>query len=167
MGLLINKRKLDAAASSMHQFCQEARGIFPGGQAENAVVEAGTIFLYLRTAEGIFGRRFTAGLARQLRSRLKYASPAAMKTTLHRIHERAAQLERARAGQVDSRDAEAMVRSHVTSVIESLHAEAGVTTSDPELIGAGYGRLEQVVRDMKRHLSGIKEQNVFLMKRAS
>lgn len=166
MGLLINKLKLTAAASSMHQFCQEARAIFPGGQAENPVVEAATIFMYLRTAEPIFGRRFTAALARQLRGRLKYAAPGDMKTTLHRIHERARRLERARAAQVDARDAEAMVRAHVTSVIESLLAEAGVTGSDPEVIRAGYGKLEGLVRDMKRHLAGIKEQNVYLMKRA-
>jgi hypothetical protein len=166
MGLLFNKRKLTAAASSMHQFCQETRALFPGGGADNAVVEAATMFLYLRTAEPMFGRRFAGALAEQLKARLKYTSPGDMKATLHRIHSRATQFERARVAKLDSRDAEEMVRAHVTSVIESLLAEAGETAGEPEVIRDAYARLENLVRDMKRHLAGIKEQNVFLMKRA-
>lgn len=166
MGLLINNRKLDAAATSMHQFCQETRSIFPAGQANDDLVEAATVFLYLRTAQGLFGRRFSAALARRLKARLKYGAASDMKTTIQRFQERANHLERARLAQIDTRDADEVVRSHVTSVIESLLAEAGATMSDPEIIRNAYAKFELVIRDMKRHLSGIKEQNVFLMKRA-
>lgn len=166
MALLINKRKLEAAANSMHQFCQEVRSIYPG-PTEDAVIEAATLFLYLQMSRDLFGRRFTTGLNRQLQQRLKYASAPETKARITRIGKLADARERAMSVAAPNRDAEEKCRSYVTSVLRALLVESGCGDDDPELIRSTYATVEQVIRDMKKHLGGINEQNHFIFKRAS
>ncbi len=166
MGLMINKRKLDAAANSMHQFCQEVRSIYPG-PAEDAAIEAATLFLYLQMSRDLFGPRFTTGLNRQLQQRLKYSNAPETKARITRIAQLADARERAMSAAGPYRDADEKCRGYVTSVLRALLVEAGYRDDDPELIRSTYATVEQVIRDMKKHLSGINEQNHFIFKPAS
>ncbi len=166
MVLLLSKKKLTAAASSMHQFCQEVRAIFPG-LVDDAVVEATTVFLYLSVAEDLFGNRFRAQLARAVGQRLKYGKPADLRQRLVRVRQRAEALEKGKQATAATRDPEEQCRAHVTAVIESMLLEAGFNINDQDVIRAGYTKFENVVRDMKRHLDGIKQQNIFLFRKAS
>ncbi len=166
MGIMINKRKLDAAATSMHQFCQEVRSIYPG-PTEDAAIEAATLFLYLQMSRDLFGPRFTTGLNRQLPQRLKYSSAQETKVRITRIAQLADARERAMSAAGPYRDADEKCRGYVTSVLRALLVEAGYRDDDPELIRSTYATVEQVIRDMKKHLGGIKEQNHFIFKSAS
>ena len=167
MGWFINERKVKAAANSMHQFCQEVRSIFPG-DTDDGVIESATIFLYVSLSRDLFGRRFAECLSTRLRDRLKYATVSEVKTRIARIARQADDLERAAVSVSSPRcSPQEKCRNHVTSVIESLLLEAGFRSDDPQLLKETYPRFEDVVRRLKSHLLGIKEQNAVMMKRTS
>ena len=167
MGWFINERKVKAAANSMHQFCQVVRSIFPG-HTDDGIIESATIFLYVSLSRDLFGRRFAECLSTRLRDRLKYATVSEVKTRIARIARQADDLERAAVSVSSPRcSPQEKCRNHVTSVIESLLLEAGFRSDDPQLLKETYPRFEDVVRGLKTHLLGIKEQNAVMMKRTS
>jgi hypothetical protein len=163
MGFLVNERKVRAASASMHQFCQQVRGIFPG-PASDKVVEAATIYLYLILAQDLFGMRFADKLQRKLRRQLKYCSAKEAEAHLAGIVRRAATLERAAESRNPNRSPEDIVRTHVVCVIESMLTDAGFNDVDTDLAKKAYQAFETAVKNIRRHLLGIKEQNFFLMR---
>jgi hypothetical protein len=166
MALFVNQQKVKAAAHSMHQFCQEVRDIFPG-DTDDRVIETVTVYLYVQLAQDLFGPRFATRLRSRLRQRLKYATPAEVQARVERIDRQAEVFEEAAGSTSSSRSAEDICRTHVTSVIEAMLAEAGYRGEDAELTKKAYMRFEDVIRDIRKHLLGIKEQNSFIMKAKS
>ncbi|MHC4429263.1 MAG: hypothetical protein ACYS0D_11790 [Planctomycetota bacterium] len=166
MGLILNQHKLRAAAGSMHQFCQEVRDLFPG-PADDSAIEAATYYVYLNMSRDVFGGRFTGRMGRMIRSKLKYATPPEIKQRVARINRRTEARDKALDKVNGPRNVEDRCRSHVTSVIKALLAEAGFHGDDPEVLRAAYTRFEDVVRDVKRHLTGIKDQNRFVINKSS
>ncbi len=166
MGLLINDRKVKAAAGSMHQFCQPVRAIFPGSVSDG-VVEAATIYLYMNLARDLFGLRFANKLQRKLRRSLKYGSAKEVEARISAIVRQSAALEKAAAMKGGSRSPDDVVRAHVVSVIEAMLNDAGFRGEDPEIARKAYEPFERTVKEMRRHLVGIKEQNSFLMRSKS
>ena len=162
MALIINQQKLQAAAGSMHQFCQEVRELYPG-PADDPAVEAATYYIYVNMARDVFGRRFSGRMSRVIRSKLKYATASEIKQRMTRIHRRSRARDRALHKINGPRGAEDRCRSHVTSVIKALLAEASFHGDDPDIIRCAYTRFEEVARHIKRHLTGIKEQNRFVL----
>jgi hypothetical protein len=164
MGFLINSRKVRAAAGSMHQFLQPVRTIFPGPVSDK-IVEAATIYLYMNLARDLFGLRFANQLQRKLRRELKYGTAREVEARIAAIVRMAAALEKAAAGTGGGgRAPEDVVRAHVVSVIEAMLNDAGLRGEDPETARKAYEPFERTVKDMRRHLLGIKEQNSFLMR---
>ena len=163
MGLLINERKVRAAAGSMHQFCQQVRAIFPG-PADDRIVEAATVYLYLNLARDLFGHRFASRLLKKLARQLKYCSAREIEATITKIVKLSTAMEKAAADNGSNRSPEAIVRAHVVSVIEAMLTDAGFRGEDPELSSKAYEPFERAVMAIRKHLLGIKEQNYFLMR---
>ncbi len=166
MALIINQHKLKAASLSMHQFCHEVRELFPGS-ADDPAVETATYYVYVNMSRDVFGRRFSSRMSRIIRRNLKYATASEIKQRLARIGRRAQARDKALDKVNGPRGAEDRCRSHVTSVIKALLAEAGFHGDDPEVLRAAYTQFEDVVRDIKRHLTGIKEQNRFVLNKTA
>ncbi|MHC4776806.1 MAG: hypothetical protein ACYTBR_16305 [Planctomycetota bacterium] len=154
MGLLVNDRKLKAAAFSMHQFCQEVRCIFPG-DVDDRVIEAATVYLYVSLARDLFGHRFAIRLQKRLRGNLKYSTPAEVEGHVARIARQSESLERAAASQATER---------TPAVIEAMLADAGFQDPADEDARKAYIKFEAAIMVIRKHLVGIKEQNYFLMK---
>jgi hypothetical protein len=151
----------------MHQFCQPVRAIFPGTVSDQ-VVEAATIYLYMNLARDVFGLRFANKLQRKLRRTLKYGSAKEVESRIAGIVRQAAALEKAAATTGGGgRSPDDVVRAHVVSVIEAMLNDAGLRGEDPELAKKAYEPFERTVKDIRRHLVGIKEQNSFLMRAKS
>ncbi len=163
MSFLINDRKLKAAAGSMHQFCQEVREIFPG-DTDDRVVEASTSFLYVSLVRDLFGLRFATKLQRRLRTLLKYSTAAEVEGHIARITRHSEALEKAVKSFSGPRSAEEIVRTHVLAVIEALLSDAGFKDVSPDETAKSYAKFENAIKEMRKHLLGIKEQNHFLMK---
>ena len=163
MGLLVNDRKLKAAALSMHQFCQEVRCIFPG-DVDDRVVEAATVYLYVSLARDLFGHRFAVRLQKRLRGSLKYSTPAEVEGHVARIAKQSETLEREAASRASERTPEEVCRAHTEAVIEAMLADAGFKDSDPAEGKKAYIKFEEAIRVIRKHLAGIKGQNYFLMK---
>jgi hypothetical protein len=163
MGLLVNDRKLKAAALSMHQFCQEVRCIFPG-DVDDRVIEAATAYLYVSLARDLFGHRFAIRLQKRLRGGLKYSTPAEVEGHLARIAKNSESLERAAASESAERTPEEVCRAHTTAVIEAMLADAGFKDFDSADGKKAYIKFEAAIMVIRKHLVGIKEQNHFLMK---
>jgi hypothetical protein len=163
MGLLVNERKLKAAALSMHQFCQEVRAIFPS-DVDDRVVEAATVYLYVSLARDLFGQRFASRLQKKLHGNLKYSTPAEVEGHLVRISRQSESMEKAAAAKASERTPEELCRAHTESVIEAMVANAGIQNHDPVEAKKAYIKFEEAIRVIRKHLVGIKEQNYFLMK---
>ena len=163
MGFLMIDRKVKAAAGSMHQFCQAVRGIFPG-PVSDAVAECATIYVYLNLTRDLFGLRFANRVQRKLRRTLKYNTAKQVEDRIGAIVRRAAALEKAVAAKEGDKSPDDVVRAHVVSVIEAMLSDAGFRGEDPEVSKKAYEPFERTVKDIRRHLLGIKEQNYFLMK---
>ncbi len=163
MGFLINDRKLKAAMGSMHQFCQEVREVFPG-EVDDRVVEAATAYLYLSLTRDLFGPRFASKLQKRLAGRLKYSTPAEVDGHIARITKQSEALEKAMASGTHDRSADEIVRAHVTSVIEAMLSDAGFKGDDPEVLKRSYPCFEKTIKEIRKHLIAIKEQNNYLMK---
>jgi len=164
MSLFLNKLKLNAAVHSMHQFCAIVRLVFPVG-VDDGFVEAATVFLYRRLAEGVFGRRFTNKLMSMLDRQYKFATPVEVDGHLYKIarHIEIFEKQTVAATTVDSGQAE--FTRHVTVVVKALLAEAGFDPDDAELVRQVFPRFEDAVRRIKKHLTGIKQQSHFVLKR--
>ncbi|MHC4219726.1 MAG: hypothetical protein ACYSU7_14895 [Planctomycetota bacterium] len=163
MGLLVNDRKLKAAAFSMHQFCQEVRAIFPG-EVDDRVVEAATVYLYLSLSRDLFGHRFATRLQKRLRGSLKYSTPAEVEGHVARITKQSEGVERAAAANASERTPEEICRAHTSAVIEAMLADAGFQDTEPDAYKKAYIKFEESIRVIRKHLVGIKDQNHFLMK---
>ena len=162
MGFLIDKVKLKAASSSMQQFYATVRAVYPEAP-DDAAVEAATAFLYVRLVNDVFDRRFAGKLRRRLPNHYKFASPV-------KIHESAGRIGRfnevfLRKLQESGTPAPTQFAEHVRCLIRALLAEAGFPHDDEQLIREAFPRFENAVRRIKTHLTGIKKQNHFIMKR--
>ena len=163
MGLLINDRKLKAAAGSMHQFCQDVRGVFPG-DVDDRVVEAATAYLYMSLTRDLFGQRFTTKLQKRLAGGLKYSTPAEIEGHMIRISRQAEALEKGMAAHTHDTSPDEIVRNHVTAVIEAMLTDAGFRGYDPDTLKRAYPLFDNAIKSMRSHLLALKEQNFFLMK---
>jgi hypothetical protein len=166
MGLLLNDRKLKAAAASMHQFCQGVRCIFPG-DVDDRVVEAATLHLYVNLARDAFGQRFAAKLQKRLQGNLKYSTPAEIEGRLARIAKHSEALERSAASQASERSPEEICRAHSEAVIDAMLTDAGFSEKDQEVSKRAYIKFEDAIKEIRKHLQGIKDQNYFVMKSKS
>jgi hypothetical protein len=164
--LLVNDRKLKAAAFSMHQFCQEVRQIFPG-DVDDRIVEAATVYLYMSLARDLFGQRFANKLQKRLRGNLKYSTPAEVEGHVARITKRSEAMERAEAEKAGDRSAEELCRAHTAAVIDAMLDDAGFQDTDTDASKKAYIKFEEAIRVIRKHLVGIKDQNYFLMKSKS
>ncbi len=163
MGFLVNERKLKAAAFSMHQFCQEVRAIYPG-DVDDRVVEASTTFLYVSLVRDLFGPRFATKLQRRLRTLLKYSTAAEVGGHIARITVHSEAIEKGVRAFSDDRSAEDIVRAHVLAVIEAMLSDAGFKDVSADAAAKSYVKFEHAIKEMRKHLLGIKDQNYFLMK---
>ena len=163
MGFLVNDKKVKAAATSMHQFCQTVREIFPG-DVDDRVVEAATMYVYVSLTRDLFGQRFAHKLQKRLRAFLKYTTAAEADGHIARITKHSEALENALAAHSTDRSVEEIVRAHVTSVIEAILSDAGFNGEDHEIAKKAYERFEMAIQQMRKHLIGIKDQNVFLLR---
>ena len=163
MSFLINDRKLKAAAGSMHQFCQEVREIFPG-DVDDRVVEASTTYLYVSLVRDLFGPRFATKLQKRLRTLLKYSTAAEVGGHIARITLHSEALEKSVKSFSGPCSAEEIVRAHVLAVIEALLSDAGFKNISPAETAKSYAKFENAIKEMRKHLLAIKDQNNFLMK---
>lgn len=163
MGLLVNKRKVRAAASSMHQFLGAVRSIFIDDPDE-AALEAATVYLYDRMARDVFGNRFTEAMRDQLQPLYKFASPAEIDARVGRIERVAEAEDRIVGDPLPEHSPDNAFTEHVRRVIRSLLFEAGYEFNDPHVLRATFPRFEETVRRIKTHLTGIKNQHGFMMR---
>jgi hypothetical protein len=161
----VDKLKLKAAASSMHQFCPFVRTLFPGHPTDD-VIEASTVFLYRNLAREVFGRRFVEKLNEQLREKYRHGPPIEIDLRVQRIENR---LELMRREASENGNGHGTLHdqftAHVRCVIRSLLAESGQEFDNPELVKLIFPRFEDTVRRLKDHLLGIKNQARFVMKK--
>ncbi|MEM7227652.1 MAG: hypothetical protein AAF432_02450 [Planctomycetota bacterium] len=161
LGLLLDKRKVRAAARSMHQFCPIVRLLFPE-DADSEVVEASTVFLYEQLAQTVFGKRFVQAMRAEWSGTFKFATATETAMRVARINRLAGDFTKIAQEEQGSRTAGDFT-DHVRGVIRSLLSEAGYRNDDPELIRETFPRFDHAVRRIKSHLTGIKEQNHFIM----
>lgn len=162
MTLFVDNLKVRAAASSMHQFCSVIRTVIPV-EADEALVEAATVFLYDRIAREIFGRRFAKKMRHLLRDTYRCGTPIDVEARVWKIDRYFEEFEA-----IELRDCQGdqqAFTAHVRSVIRAFLAEAGVTSDNPALVKEMFPRFENAVRTLKQHLSGIKGQSHFVMQR--
>lgn len=161
----VDKLKLKAAASSMHQFCPFVRTLFPGHPTDD-VIEASTVFLYMNLSREVFGKRFVEKLNEQLSEKYRYGPPIEIDLRVKRIENRLALMRRSSETNGDNQGTlHEQFTAHVRCVIRSMLAEAGPELDSPELVKLIFPRFEDTVRRMKDHLMGIKNQARFVMKK--
>jgi hypothetical protein len=161
--IFISRVKLKAVVGSMHQFCGPVRSLLPE-RTEDRVVETVTLFLYLKLAQEVFGRRFTGAMWRRLRRQLKFTSAEDVRSRIDRIATRARRLNRVANGRADDRSPQEAFSDHVAAVVKSILAEAKGTGDEvPHDARESFANFEKVVRRMKDHLLGIRRQPRFLM----
>lgn len=160
MGIFIDGVKLKAAAGSMQQFYATIRAVFPDSP-DDGTVEAATSFIYVLVATDVFDRRFAGRLRRRLATQYKFASPVVIEESVRRIERFNELFHRASEDAPDDPEGFA---EHVRCIICAILAEAGFA-QDEEVVRACFPRFENAVRRIKTHLSGIKKQNHFVMKR--
>ena len=165
MPILINRLKLEAAAGSMHQFCQSVRTFFPDSPSDT-VVESATAFLYLRTARAVFGRRFSEKLREKLRVKYKFADATSIELHISRIDAQREAFERTMKDVDPEFAGDDEFSRHVRCVIRALLSESGDAFDDAELVKTLFPRFEEMARRIRSHLDGIRGQSQFIMKRA-
>lgn len=162
MGLFISRRKLMAAASSMHQFCPVVRGVFPD-EAEDQVVETVTVFLYLNLAQEVFGRTFARSLGKRLCRYLKFTRPQDAVSRLGRIRRTVSRLRCEADSSATFKSPEMKFANHINAIVRSMLNEAGQDGRLHDPHDETFVRFEKAVRRMKEHLLGIKRQHIYLM----
>lgn len=163
MAIFVDSLKLKATVRSMHQFCGVVRAIFPSPPSDD-VVEAATLYIYIRSAEGIFGKRFSERMSEALRDQLKFASPVDIETRLLRIDRNRDAFETAANEADPPESAHDSFTNHVHSVIRALVSEANFSAEDPGIVRLLFPRFEHAARRVRDHLLGIKEQSRFVMR---
>ena len=163
MGFLVDRRKLTAASRSMGQFLPVVRSIFRGDVSDQ-VVESAAVYLYTQLAQDIFSRRFANLLRRNLVRTPKFMSPGELRARLGRITRAVADFERAGKATIGIQSSDKKFETYVRSVIQSLLLEAGLRSDDVDLIKETFARFEEAMREIRRHLLGLKQQNFFVMK---
>ena len=163
MALFIDRRKLNAATRSMDQFLPVVRSIFQG-KADDETVEAATVFLYAQLAQSVFGNRFANVLRRGLLNRSKFMRPTDLRARLRRFERDVAAFEQAAGAVALSRSPESKFENYVKSVVQALLHETGARSDDMDLLKETFTRFEEAVREIKRHLVGLKQQNFFVMR---
>jgi hypothetical protein len=138
MGLFIDPLKLKAAARSMQQFCPAVRNVFPG-PVRDVVVEASTVFLYVLVCHQVFGKRFT----RELRGFVAAYEQSLAQYATDKDHE---------------------FRERIRGLITVMFTEAGYPANDPQIVSDAFTPFETAMRAIKTHLTGIKQQNHFVLK---
>lgn len=162
MNLLVDERKVKAAARSMHQFCPRVRSIF-GRDVEDPVLETATLYLYVKVAREVFGRRFCDCLCGQLRSLLRSADEREAEQRVTRMAETAEAFRRVEEQMQPNASDEETFRILVRSAIRSMFAEDGRPGPDDEQLRDSFAQFEDAARRIKEHLTGIKRQNRFVM----
>ncbi|MHC4911264.1 MAG: hypothetical protein ACYTF9_16290 [Planctomycetota bacterium] len=158
MGLLTtNKKKLLAAARSMHQFCSPVRALYPN-QVTDSLIESATVFLYLRAANNCFNRKFAVQLGGEIASTLKYASSQQLREVVGRLAQQAAAFEQS-ADMLLGGAAETNYAHQVRSLMRALFAEGGEGKNDAELVARSFVAFDGLLKQMEAHLQGIKKQN--------
>jgi hypothetical protein len=163
MGWFVDKLKVNAAAASMHQFLPAVRTIYPL-PPNDAAVEAAAVFLYTNVAYDVFGNRFVARMRELLRERYKFSSALEIDLLVQRIDARYQALMRSN-GQVGSNGYDAYTH-HVHCAIRALLIETAGHRDDPEQVKWIFPRFEEAVRRLKAHLTGIRHQTGYVMKRS-
>ncbi len=162
MNLLVDQRKVKAAARSMHQFCPRVVNIF-SRDVEQPVLETATLYLYIKIAREVFGRKFCDNLCGQLRALLRSVDEHEAALRVARMVETAEAFRRVEQQlQPDAIDDERF-RMLVRSAIRSMFAEAGLPGPDDEQLRDSFAQFEDTARRIKEHLTGIKRQNRFVM----
>jgi len=159
--LKINMCKVNAAARSLHQFLPAVRSIY-GQEVEPAVLEAATVYLYVRVAREVFGLRFSDRLCGQVRMLLRHLTEEQARERVARLSTRA-EAHFACELAIHGGSAEEQFRSHVRSAIKSMLEEAGQRSDDEGRVSSGFAPFEEAARRIKIHLTGIKRQNRFVM----
>ena len=162
MTLFVDKLKVRAAASSMHQFCSVLRAVIPV-DADECMVEAATVFLYDHIARELFGRRFAKRMRALLRDRYRCGTPIEVDARVWKINRYFEEFEAAELR--GCHDDQQAFTAHVRSVIRAFLAEAGMTSDNPALVKEMFPRFENAVRTLKQHLIGIKQQSHFVMQK--
>ncbi len=147
----------------MGQFLPVVRSIFRGDVSDQ-VVESAAVYLYTQLAQDIFSRRFATLLRRNLIRTPKFMPPGQLRARLGRITREVADFERAGRATVGAQSPDKKFEAYVKSVIQSLLLEAGMRSDDVDLIKETFTRFEEAIREIRRHLVGIKQQNFFVMK---
>ncbi|MHC4447244.1 MAG: hypothetical protein ACYSXF_05625 [Planctomycetota bacterium] len=163
MGLFVDRRKLTAASRSMAQYLPVVRSIFRGDVSDQ-VVESAAVYLYTQLAQDIFSRRFASLLRKNLIRTPKFMSSGELRARLGRIDREVVDFERAGKATIGMQSPDKRFEAFVRSVIQSLLLEAGMRSDDVDLIKETFTRFEEAVREIRRHLVGIKQQNFFVMK---
>jgi hypothetical protein len=152
--------KVRAAANSMHQFLPVLRNVVPA-TADEAMVEAATVFLYERITQEVFGKRFASRMRTLVRDRYKFGTPIEVDSRVWKITRYFEEFEAAEKSGIHN-DQEAFT-VHVRAVIRAFLAESGLDPSNEGLVKEIFPRFEAAARTLKRHLSGIRQQSHFVM----
>jgi hypothetical protein len=164
VGLFLDDRKkVRAAANSIHQLCPAVRTLF-GAVVEDATLEVVTIFLYLRVAQDVFNRRFVERLDTALLEKLRFATAVEAQGRVARINELFEQLEQRPDPLLAPGVRLSGYEHRVRCVVRVLLAEAGFDAEDPDLVRATFVRLDDALGHIRIHLDGIKRQNSFVMR---
>ena len=162
MGFMLDKKKVRAAARSMHQFCSPVRAFFPT-EVDDATVEVCATYLYLRTAREVFGRAFSGRLEQCLQVSFKYSTALEIRDRVARI----AEIVRVLEGESDELLPEGTSQSDFAHSLRcrmrGLLNEACMPTDDNELLRDRFVPFERLIERIEEHLTGIKRQNHFVM----
>lgn len=153
MGFFISKSKLKAATNSMHQFCPIVRTIYPH-QVDEVVVEASTLFLYLRMSREIMGPRFTKKLAEKLMDKTRCPRDELI-TRVLRLGKK-----------IEARHKHEEFHTYITRFVKDLLGDVNIQMEDEEQRQECFQRFINVVTPIRNHMEGIKRQNDWVLQPA-
>lgn len=159
---LFSSVKLQAAAKSMHQFCNAVRAIYPADVRDD-VVEAATGYLYLSVSSDVFGRRAAQRLRRGICRQLKYLTPTEFTRCIERLALQAEAFRVSESSALTSADEITPVQLAVNSAIRSMLIEAGLPHADSTTLRECFPKFGHAAERIKSHLAGIRRQNRWLI----